>query len=150
MPRLSALVRAHTEEKRLAACLESLSFADELVVMPHRRTAGAEACTGDWILEIDADELVGVALAEEIRDTVNSAIEPAHFLIPIDHCAGHRLIRQDAETRLYRRGAKLIGLGGGRLVNPLFHRVEDELSDRLRRLFSVLHVRPMPNHQAAE
>src|SRR5579859_2599283 len=181
MPRLSALVCAHNEEKRLAACLERLRFADELVVVLDRctdgsaeiarryadrvvtgafplegprRAAGVEACTGDWIIEIDADEHVGLALAEEIRDRVNGAIEAAHFLIPVDNYVGHRLIRYgwggsfgtSAVTRLYRRGIKswkservhpgvrLDGPAGGRLVNPLIHHVDDDISDMLRRL----------------
>lgn len=181
MPRISALVCAHNEEKRLAACLERLRFADELVVVLDRctdgsaeiarrhadrvvtgafplegprRTAGVEACTGDWILEIDADEHVGLALGQEIRDTVNSAIEAAHFLIPVDNYVGHRLIRHgwggsfgtSAVTRLYRRGVKswkservhpgvkLMGHAGGKLVNPLIHHVDDDVSDMLRRL----------------
>ena len=181
MPRLSAMVCAHNEEGRLAACLERLRFADELVVVLDRctdrsleiarryadrivigafplegprRTAGVEACTGDWIIEIDADEQVGVALAEEIRDVVNSAIEAAHFLIPVDNYVGGRLIRYgwggsfgtSAVTRLYRRGVKswkservhpgvkLAGPAGGRLVNPLVHHVDEDFSDMLRRL----------------
>src|SRR3546814_2930804 len=94
-PRLSALVVAHNEEAQLADCLGSLAFADERVVvldrctdnskrvaLEHgarileggwelegpRRNAGIDACTGDWILEVDADERVTAALASEIRD----------------------------------------------------------------------------------
>ncbi|MCS6853800.1 MAG: glycosyltransferase, partial [Elioraea sp.] len=84
-PRLSALVVARNEEARLGDCLASLRFADEIVVVldrttdrsadiargvgarvlegaweieGDRRNAGLAACTGDWILEIDADERV--------------------------------------------------------------------------------------------
>jgi len=32
-----------------------------------RRNAGLDACTGDWILEVDADERVPAALIDEIR-----------------------------------------------------------------------------------
>ncbi len=190
MPRLSALVCAHNEEKRLAACLERLRFADELVVVLDRctdgsaeiarryadrvvtgafplegprRSAGVEACSGDWIIEIDADEHVGLALAEEIRDMVNGAIEAAHFLIPVDNYVGHRLIRHgwggsfgtSAVTRLYRRGIKswkservhpgvtLKGPAGGRLVNPLIHHVDDDISDMLRRLDRYTELRAL-------
>ena len=78
--KLSALVVAHNEEKQLAACLETLKFADEIVVVldkctdgtkaiaeahgaktvegawhieGHRRNTGLDACGGDWILEVD-------------------------------------------------------------------------------------------------
>src|SRR5699024_4297518 len=80
-PRLSALVVARNEASRLPACLDSLAAADEVVVVLDRstdasagiarqhgarllegawelegarRNAGIAACTGDWILEVDA------------------------------------------------------------------------------------------------
>jgi glycosyltransferase involved in cell wall biosynthesis len=190
MTRLSALVCAHNEEKRLAACLERLRFADELVVVLDRctdgsaeiarryadrvvigafplegprRTAGVEACTGDWILEIDADEHVGPALAKEILDAMSSAIEASHFLIPVDNYVGQRLIRHgwggsfgtSAVTRLYRRGVKswkservhpgveLDGVAGGRLINPLIHHVDDDISDMMRRLDRYTELRAL-------
>ena len=179
--KLSALVCAHNEEKRLAACLQRLRFADEVVVVLDRctdrsaeiarlyadrivtgafplegprRAAGVEACSGDWIFEVDADEIVTPALADEIRQTVQSAIIPSHFLIPVDNYVGTRLIRHgwggsfgtSAVTRLYRKGCKhwksqrvhpgviLDGVAGGRLATPLIHHVDDDVSDMIRRL----------------
>jgi glycosyltransferase involved in cell wall biosynthesis len=85
------------QDARLAECLRSLSFCDEIVVVADRcndrsleiaRRAGAEvvagifplehqrklaglaAATGDWILEIEPDERVDSALAWEIRATL--------------------------------------------------------------------------------
>lgn len=116
---LSALVVAHNEEAQLAACLESLRFADEIVVVldkctdrskeiaeefsAHlvegswdlegpRRMAGIEACQGGWILEVDADERVTAELAAEIRATIGDAA-PGYFLIPFDNYIGDRLVR---------------------------------------------------------
>jgi len=179
--KLSALVCVHNEEKKLAACLQRLRFADEVVVVLDRctdrsaeiatrfadrvvtgafplegprRATGVEACRGDWIFEVDADEIVTEALATEIRDTANAAIEASHFLIPVDNYVGERLIRHgwggsfgtSAVTRLYRRGCKqwksqrvhpgviLQGVGGGRLENALIHHVDDDISDMMRRL----------------
>lgn len=118
-PMLSALVVAHDEERQLAQCLESLSFADELVVVLDRctdrsksiaerfgarilegawevegprRMAGIAACRGDWILEVDADERVPPALAAEIRAVLPGA-RPGYFLIPYDNYIGARLVR---------------------------------------------------------
>jgi glycosyltransferase involved in cell wall biosynthesis len=116
---LSALVVAHDEERQLAACLERLGFADELVVVLDRchdrsreialrftdrlvegaweregprRHAGIAACRGDWILEIDADEHVSAELAAEIRRVI--ATSPAAWhLIPVDNYIGERLVR---------------------------------------------------------
>ena len=98
--RLSALVVVHDEEGQLRDCLARLGFADELVVVLDRcsdgsreiaeehgaalvegswplqgprRNAGIAACSGDWILEVDADERVGEDLATEIREAIAMA-----------------------------------------------------------------------------
>lgn len=118
-PMLSALVVARNEEKQLAACLETLRFADEIVVLldrttdrsaeiarmfgarviegawpmeGERRTAAAAECRGQWVIEVDADERVTQGLAEEIRRVIPMAGE-AYFLIPIANHIGGKLIR---------------------------------------------------------
>lgn len=117
--RLSALVVARNEEALLPACLASLAFADECVVLldrstdrsaeiagaagariiegswaveGERRNAGIAACAGDWILEVDADERVSAALAVEIRGTIEGSAFDWH-LVPIDNYVGDRLVR---------------------------------------------------------
>ncbi|MDB5453539.1 MAG: glycosyl transferase, partial [Caulobacteraceae bacterium] len=92
MVKLSALICVQNQEAQLSQCLRKLSFCDEIVVVAdrctdrsqeiarrhgavvisgifplesQRKAAGAEACTGDWILEIEPDEIVGSALAWE-------------------------------------------------------------------------------------
>jgi glycosyltransferase involved in cell wall biosynthesis len=116
---LSALVVARNEEKQLPACLETLRFADEIVVVldrttdgsaeiarmfgarvvegawpleGERRTAATAECRGEWIIEVDADERVTPGLAAEIRHVIPSAGE-AYFLIPIANHVGGKLIR---------------------------------------------------------
>jgi glycosyl transferase family 2 len=91
---VTACVIASDEERRLPACLRSLDFCDQVVVVDGgsrdrtpelARAAGAELienpwpgfavqrnvaldhARGDWVLEIDADERVSPALATEIR-----------------------------------------------------------------------------------
>jgi glycosyltransferase involved in cell wall biosynthesis len=118
-PMLSALVVAHNEERQLAQCLETLRFADEIVVLLDRctdrskaiaqsfgarlvegawevegprRMAGIAACRGDWILEVDADERVPPALAAEIRAVLPTAAS-GYFLVPYDNYIGERLVR---------------------------------------------------------
>jgi glycosyltransferase involved in cell wall biosynthesis len=118
-PALSALVVARNEEKQLAACLETLRFADEIVVVldrttdrsaeiasmfgarvveggwpmeGERRTAAVAECRGEWIIEVDADERVTPGLAEEIRRVISTAGD-AYFLIPIANHVGGKLIR---------------------------------------------------------
>jgi len=178
-PRLSALVVAHNEAAQLADCLTRLAFADELVVvldrctdasrdiaLAHgarlvegawplegdRRNTGLDACTGDWILEVDADERVPAVLGAEIRAAI-AAAPPGHFLIPFDNYIGERLVRYgwgaswgvSAAPRLHARGCKRWGnqrihpkleLKGpkGWLRTPIAHLVDSDISDMLRRL----------------
>ncbi len=116
---LSALVVAHNEEARIAACLEHLVFAGEIVVVLDkctdrtreiagrftdrfiegawdlegaRRNAGIAACRGDWILEVDADERVTPTLAREILDTIADTTADWHE-IPVDNYIGERRVR---------------------------------------------------------
>lgn len=119
MTTLSAVVSARNEEARLAACLERLTFADEIVVLldrctdasravaarftnhivegawereGERRNAAIAACSSEWILEVDADEHVPEALAREIRATIESTPFDWHE-IPVDNYIGERLVR---------------------------------------------------------
>jgi glycosyltransferase involved in cell wall biosynthesis len=118
-PALSALVVARNEEHQLALCLDTLAFADEIVVVLDRcrdrsrdiaeryaarivegawecegprRHAGIAACRGRWILEVDADERVPPELAAEIRSLIASSAADWH-LVPIDNYVGGRLVR---------------------------------------------------------
>ncbi|MEW5729773.1 MAG: glycosyltransferase family 2 protein [Pseudomonadota bacterium] len=177
--RLSALVVAHNEEAQLAACLERLTGCDEIVVVLDkctdrsreiasgftdrlvegswdlegpRRNAGLDACTGDWILEVDADERVPAALVAEIRAAVAEA-RPGYFLVPFDNYIGNRLVRYgwgaswgvSAAPRLSARGCKRWGdqrihpsleLKGPKrwLRTPIDHYVDADISDMIRRL----------------
>jgi len=119
-PILSALVVARNEERQLAACLETLRFADEIVVAldrttdrsaeiarqygarvvegawpleGERRTAAVAACRGEWIIEVDADERVTPGLAEEVQRVIAQTPGDCYFLIPIANHIGGKLIR---------------------------------------------------------
>jgi glycosyltransferase involved in cell wall biosynthesis len=179
LPRLSALVVARDEAAQLAECLATVAFADEIVVVldrctdgsraiaegfAHRilegaweregprRNAGIAACTGDWILEVDADERVSPALAAAIRRTIATA--PAGpMLIPYANIVNGRHVRFGwgaswgvaATARLFAKGCKTWGdervhprvvLRGapGRLDEPMVHLVAADVSALLRRL----------------
>lgn len=181
-PRLSAVISVHDEEVRLAACLEKLGFADEIVVLlddcsdgsrgiaarftdrliegnweieGDRRNDAIDAATGDWILEVDADEHVPPELAEEIKATVNASKADWH-LIPVDNYVGDKLVRygwgasfgKGAYPGLFRKSAKrwgpervhpslqFSGSEGPRLTNRLNHYVDRNISDMIRRLDS--------------
>src|ERR1035437_2372721 len=117
-PKLSALVVAPKQERRLGECLSTLAFSDEIVVMldnttdgseaiarkytdrivtgtwpleGDRRNAGIAACSGTWTLEIDADERVPPELAAEILDTVRTSTFDYHS-IPVNNYVGKRLV----------------------------------------------------------
>lgn len=96
-PRVSVTVITWNEEERLRRCLESVTWADEIVVVdagsedktvqiarsftdhvvvrawdgfaPQKNFALSRA-TGDWILSLDADEEVSPELADEIRRVI--------------------------------------------------------------------------------
>lgn len=177
--RLSALVVAHNEELQLADCLECLKFADEIVVVldkcsdgsrtiaarytdhliegkwdieGERRNTGIEACSGDWIIEVDSDERVSTALSNEIRQTIGKS-KSGYFLIPFDNYIGDKRVRYgwgaswgvSAAPRLFCKGYKRWGdqrihpaldLKGpkGVLKNRIVHYVDRDISDMINRL----------------
>jgi glycosyltransferase involved in cell wall biosynthesis len=180
-PRLSALIVARNEQERLPDCLASVVFADEVVVVldrstdasaeiakasgarviegaweleGERRNTGIDACTGDWILEVDADERVNPALADAVRATIATSTHAWHQ-VPVDNYVGDRLIRHGwagsfgttSVPRLFRRGAKRwraqrvhpgldwTGREGPKITTgALVHLVDRDISDMLRRL----------------
>ncbi|WP_293679429.1 glycosyltransferase family 2 protein [uncultured Phenylobacterium sp.] len=141
MVRLSAFVCVQNQDALLAACLRKLSFCDEVVVVAdrctdrsqeiarrhgaividgifplesQRKAVGAEACTGDWILEVEAEDMVDAALAWEIRAVLQLRPAGDWYDLPIDNYVGETLVRDGwagvlsarAEPRLYKRGLK--------------------------------------------
>ena len=177
---LSAVISVRNEEKQLADCLARLGFADEIVVLldkctdrsreiaarftdrliegdwaleGDRRNAGIDACRGDWIFEIDADERVPEALANEIRAVVATSASDWHG-VPVDNYIGTRLVRygwgasygKSQYPGLFRKGAKrwgrqrvhpaltFTGREGPPLSNRIDHYVDRNISDMIRRL----------------
>jgi glycosyltransferase involved in cell wall biosynthesis len=95
-PRISAVTLVRNEEANLAYCLKTLQWCDEIVVvdmesedrtveiakqytkhiLSHEkvlsfdigRVCGIEKASGEWILIIDADEMIPYPLARQLRD----------------------------------------------------------------------------------
>ena len=178
---ITALVVARNEEARLPDCLASLAWADEVVVVldrstdasaaiaraagavvleggwaleGERRNAGIAACTGPWVLEVDADERVPPELAAEIRRVAASSAHAFHR-VRIDNYVGARLILHGwggsfgttLKPILFRKGAKhwraqrvhpgldWTGTEGERITSHgIRHEVDRDISDMLRRL----------------
>jgi glycosyltransferase involved in cell wall biosynthesis len=136
--KLSALVCACNDEARLAECLRRLEFCDEIVVVAdrctdrsqeiarqfgarvidgifpqerQRKAVGLEACRGDWVLEVEPNEIVDAKLAYEIRAAIHGRPSGDWFNIPLHNYIGETLVRHGwAEgalaPRLYRRHVK--------------------------------------------
>ena len=182
-PMLSALLVVHNEESHLSACLDTVKFSDDIVVVldrctdrskdialsygariiegeweleGDRRNIGIDACIGDWILEVDADERVTKKLADEIRSKISRETS-GYFLIPFHNYVGDHLIKYgwgaswgvSATVRLFSNGPNgpskrwgdqrvhpRIDLKGseGKLTEPMVHYVDKNISDMLRRL----------------
>lgn len=108
-PTLSVCIITRNEEAHIRACIESVSWADEWIVVDSNSTdrtieiareMGAKVvinpfetfvaqknlaldhATGDWILSIDADERVSPELGEEIRAVVAGDRPEVAFSMP--------------------------------------------------------------------
>jgi len=107
--KLSAVVITKNEEKRIGECLESVKWADEIIVVDdgstdrtveiagkytdkifqhgmsnegaHRNYAYSLA-SNEWVLSIDADERVSPGLREEISETLGKGTDCNGFTIP--------------------------------------------------------------------
>jgi glycosyltransferase involved in cell wall biosynthesis len=104
-PRLSVIVITRNEVLRLQRCLDSVSFADECIVVDNGSTDGTPELAralgaqvtrttdwpgfgaqknralalarGDWVLSLDADEWLDDTLAAQVRAVVETSGTPA-------------------------------------------------------------------------
>jgi glycosyltransferase involved in cell wall biosynthesis len=175
-PTLGVAVITMNEADRIPVLLESVRFADEVLVVDSGSTDGTQAlcrkygatvfehpwmgyaaqkqitlekAQSDWTLNLDADERVPEALAEEIRKAIEEAPpEVGGFSMPRLSFYLGRWIRHggwypDRKIRLVRKGSGE-WVGGGlherlnvkgqvrELSQPLFHYVYRNISDQLQ------------------
>lgn len=132
---VSAVIIAKNEEKKIANAIKSVLWADEVVLVdsgstdrtvdiaarlgvrviehqwvgfgPQKQFA-ADAAENDWILSIDADEVVTPELSQEIRQTLSSGPQHDGYYLPrlayyygrpIRHCGWY----PDWQLRLFDR-----------------------------------------------
>jgi glycosyltransferase involved in cell wall biosynthesis len=108
MPDLSAVIITKNEEANIARCLDSIKFADELILVdsesidrtveiaksygariihhtwngygPAKRE-GVNAATCRWVLSLDADEALSPELADEIKEVITAEKEYAGYYL---------------------------------------------------------------------
>lgn len=175
-PRLSVVVVTKNEEDRLRACLESVVWADEIVVVDAesedktvaiareftdrvvvrpwpgyatQKNAALDLATGDWVLSLDADEVVSGALRTEIAAVLTADGPGDGYAVPRRNIFWGRWVRHgglypDWQVRLFRRGRGRFGARAvhesvtvegrvERLGGHLEHRSYRDLSDFLAR-----------------
>ena len=128
MPRISALIHAHNDERRLARTLETLRPMDEIVVLDHGSTDGtvriareygarvvmatpertkedyAGECANEWIFVIKPDEALSEGLEASLYDfaAASPTGEKAYWvLVREQSSAGWQSAAQ--EVRLFRK-----------------------------------------------
>ncbi|MFH1800868.1 MAG: glycosyltransferase family 2 protein [Candidatus Omnitrophota bacterium] len=153
---LSAVLITLNEERKLPECLRRLAFADEIVVVDScsedqtvqiaekagakvfqrtfdsfsgQKNYGIQMAGGDWILLIDADELVTPELRDEILSAIRSQeYRSAFTLRRVNQIFGavlrHGASGEDHPIRLVRKGA---GVFEGLVHEKL--RIEGEIGD---------------------
>ncbi len=174
--RLSVVIVTLDEEERIRACLESVAWADELIVVDAesrdktaaiareltdhvfvrpwpgfaaQKNFGLDRARGDWILSLDADEVVSPALRAEIAAIVERGGAHTGYAVPRRNVFWGRWIRHgglypDWQVRLFARGRgrfaerrvhESVTIEGsvGRLTGHLEHRSYRDVADFLAR-----------------
>lgn len=177
MATLSVVVITFNEERKIDRCLASVAWADEIIVVDsfssdatvqraHRYTSkvyqheypgsthqmerGIQYASGEWILLVDADEVVSPELAREIRDVVGSPGIEGGYEIPRKPSAFGAWIEHggwfpDYQFRLFRKESYVVHHaevhGGfstrgprGKLHGYVYHYTYDGIADYLSRM----------------
>ncbi|MBI3987314.1 MAG: glycosyltransferase family 2 protein [Lentisphaerae bacterium] len=175
MPTLSAIIITKDEARRIRRCIESVQWADEIVVVDsgstdetleicreftdkalvrtfdnfaNQKNAALDHATGEWILSLDADEVISAELTREIRETIEKNVgdHSAFSVRRENYICGHpvrHVIRNDSQVKLLKRGAcryfrsvhEDLDVKGhiGMLASPLLHYNSDNLLEFVRK-----------------
>ncbi len=155
---VSAFIMTRNEEEMLPHCLSRLTWADEILVIDSHSTDntqdiarsfgarvivrdfagfgptcnfGQDEATSDWVLHVDADELVSTRLRDAVKRTVAAAPTTDIFSVQRDSVVFGRRLKSSAWSgewlpRLWRRG--VLRFEGVVHPKPL---LEDRPVDRL-------------------
>lgn len=176
---VSALIVARNEQKKIENCLKSLHFVDEIVVIldrsedntkkicknftkkiysgewileGDRRNFGISKCTSEWILEIDADEIVTQQLSKEIKKNICIKDFDFHYIRLVNFVQNITIkngwmacLAPDGKFCLFKKKCKkwdnkrvhpdysLFGKKGKQLEGYIEHKMSDNLSELLSR-----------------
>lgn len=190
--KLSAVVITFNEESGIERCLTSLAFADEIVVLDSfstdrtveiarrftdkisqrefagysdQKNAAMELAANDWVLVVDADEVVTPELATEVCKVTESnqfagyrMPRLTHFLgKPIRHCGWYPdyIVRLAKKSRS-RFGDRLVHetleVDGpiGTLEHDLIHYTYSGLDDLVRKMTAYSHAAAMQKFRDGE
>ncbi len=182
MATLSVTLATFNEEKFLARCLKAVkNIADEIVVVDGHSTdktvaiakrfgakviskpndpinfhinkrAANDAAQSEWILQLDADEVVSPALAKEIKDKISSNPSENGYWLPRANFFLGRFLRKggaypDYTMRLYRKSQgnlpalnvheqAVVNGAVGFLKNDLLHYSNPTFADYIEKRFN--------------
>ena len=136
--KLSVAIATYNEESCIKRCIDAINdFADEIIVVDGQsndkttkilkeypkvkvisttnkpifhinKQMAIEACKGDWILQLDADEVVTPELKNEILATIDQPTADGYWINRRNYFLGHFLskggIYPDPTIRLYKNG----------------------------------------------
>jgi glycosyltransferase involved in cell wall biosynthesis len=158
---LSVAMIAMNEEANLPRTLESVRWADEIVIVDsgskdrtievaqsfkaktfyhdfgghgEQKNVALDFCTCDWILLLDADEVLTQELQDEIRQLLAAEPEYGAYWIPRLNLIFGRWMRHggfypDRKLRLFRRGAARLSEGVGPHSTPQFAGLKGKLKN---------------------
>ena len=170
--RISVLILAKNEAQNLPQCLETVSWANEVIVVVDRasrdatqaiaqrgadlvairtfddfasqRNAALELATGDWVFAIDADERATPDLASEIRRVTSSPRQPhSGYRVPIRSVILGRPFRFSGTQ--HDRPLRLFRRDRGRWIGAVHETVE--LEGTVGMLRHALQHRTIPDMQ---
>ena len=150
---LSVAMITKNEEANLSRTLSSVRWADEIAIVDcgsadrtasiaeslgakvfvnqpfpghgEQKNVAIDHCTSDWVLLLDADEVVSPELAEEIRKVLAGPASHDAYWIPrlnlfLGRWMRHGGFYPDHKLRLFRRGSARLSEGVGPHSTPQF------------------------------
>ncbi len=183
---VTAIIITKNEEKNIETCLRALGFADEILIVDdystdktivlaekygarvvknklnsfsEQRNFGLERVSNEWVLFVDADEMVSKNLGLEIKEKIDEEKFDGYYIKREDVFLGRKMYYGDlSNVWLLRLGRKSKGKWKGdvheeweikgdtsRLSNPLTHTSHENLKDFIGKInvYSTLRAKEL-------